>query len=232
MEEVCINRIEIINNLSSKYYQRGIEGLGRRNILVGMSPGNGYFSEENMFDILYGMCLLAKKVYVVIPDVPHIHNYTGMGYCQSKAEKKAVKDNNQTRNRLNRVLEVLEHDYNVSSICVIDWSNSVELDVGYQKNYLKILEVYSSNINFKESINQLTLTYLNRRIGTRTVKEIIISEGVKYYLKELSLFVSLDSIIKDIPLIAYYKEWGEGLLVLEEEIKSMGDNFGMIQYRL
>lgn len=56
--------------------------------IIGMSPGNSYFTEEKIFKIT--KLIVQKYGYAVIvtPDIPAIATYRGMGYSESKSIKK------------------------------------------------------------------------------------------------------------------------------------------------
>lgn len=232
MQQIITSTLTISKNESTKFYRTGLESIGDRSVLIGMSPGNGYFTEQNIINILYGACQVSPKVYLVVPDEPHIHNYMGIGYPFDKAKRKAKKDNNQTNNRLRRAIEVLRNDLSIENFSVINWSREIETNKTYLDNYNLILKAYTENSDFQHCTNTLTYRYLESRLTSRSVLNILVCEGVKYYLKELALFTSMSSIIDDNPLIAYYKKWGNGLEYIEQLFQGFSDNFGMIQYDL
>jgi len=232
VQKALTNTLFISSNESTKFYRTGLNSVGKRSVLIGMSPGNGYFTEQNMVDILRGISQRSPKIYLVVPDEPHIHNYMGIGYSFEKAKKKAKKDNNQTNNRLFRAIEVLKNDLSMTNLSVINWSEDVEINETYLHNYNLILEEYTVNSDFKHCVNTLTYQYLESRLASRSVLNISVTEGVKYYLKELALFTAMPSILGDEPLVAYYKKWGNGLEYIEQLFKNFSDNFGMIQYEL
>lgn len=224
--------ISIIENQCTKFYRSGFDTLGQRSVVVGMSPGNGYFSKENMVNIIAGMCEITSKVYIVVPDTPHIHNFTAVGYSWAKSKRKAKKDNNQTNNRLKYAANILKTELNVHNFEIFDWELEIESNADYQASVDVVMNAYHSNSEFQHLVNTLTYQYLQSRAVTRTINELVISEGVKYYLKELALFAVLKSVFNENPVIAYYKKWGEGLEFVEQLFEGFSDQFGMIQYKL
>jgi len=229
---VTSSSISIIDNQCTKFYRCGFETLGKRSVVIGMSPGNGYFSKENMIDIIAGMCEISPKVYIVVPDTPHIHNFTAVGYNWAKSKKKAKKDNNQTNNRLRYAADILKTELNIQNFEIFDWELEVESNSDYKASVEVVMNAYRTNSEFQHLVNTLTYQYLESRAFTRTINELVISEGVKYYLKELALFTVLKSVFNEHPIIAYYKKWGEGLEFIEQLFEGFADQFGMIQYKL
>lgn len=197
-----------------------------------MSPGNGFFTDDNIFEILQSATSISDKVYVVIPDSPHVYNFLGIGYDLEKAKKKAKKDNNQTKNRLKRALNFLKDQIDISRVRIIDWDLDIESNYTYQNNYQIILHEYKSDSEFQHCINRVTFNYLQSRSESRSVFALCISEGVKYYLKELALFTSLPEVLEERPTIGYYKQWGEGLEYLEKMFPGFSKTFAMIQYQV
>lgn len=232
MSEVTRSKLSILENNSCEYYRSGLESLGSKNILLGISPGNGFFSEENLLEILLYICSIAPKVYIVVPDAPHIHNFIGMGYAPNKAEKKTKKENKQTVSRLQKTIDVLKTAYNVSNFAIIDWQSEIENHPVYQKNYRLILDEYHNNSDFQHDINTLSYQYLQSRTQNRTIEQIVVKEGVKYYLKELALFSAMPHLFGESPIVGYYKQWKEGLRYIKALFDGFSEDFGLIQYQL
>jgi tRNA-dependent cyclodipeptide synthase len=231
-EGIVKNELSIINNQSTKYYRAGFDRVGKSSVVIGMSPGNGYFTIENMVNIIAGICEKSPKVYVIVPDTPHIHNFIAYGYTFSRAKKKAKKDNNQTNNRLAHAADILRNKLNINNFEILNWELSIETNSNYLANTKIIINSYITNNEFQYKINKPTFQYLKSRAKNRTTSDMIISEGVKYYLKELAFFTVLKEVIGEHAIIAYYNQWGEGLDFIEELFPKFSKNFSMIQYQL
>jgi cyclo(L-tyrosyl-L-tyrosyl) synthase len=228
-----VNKLSIIENSCTLLYQNGFQMLSNTCVLVGMSPGNGYFSEENMISILAGISRLAPKVAILVPDLPHIHNFLGMGYDSKVAQKKARKDTSQTNNRLKRVFDVLTNDLGINNLEIFNWETQVEFNTDYQKKLSIIYDEYESNPEFHLCVNTVIHNYLQSKIKDKTVKHDNIAHAVHYYLKELALFTAPKSVFKEHSLVvAYYQIWGDGLQYLEKRFPGFSKNVGMIQYAL
>ncbi|MBU2712557.1 tRNA-dependent cyclodipeptide synthase [Zooshikella harenae] len=226
-----INRVSIVNN-HNKLYQKGYGKLGKTSILVGISPGNGYFSESNIISILSGMCKHSPFVYILVPGEIHIHNFIGIGYPADMARKKAKRDINQTNNRLDRAVNIMQTDLSIDNFRIIDWLSEIERNMEYKNNLCLILEEYNSNQEFQLAVNTITYRYMSSRAKNRKINRINVSEGVLYYLKELSLFASFATIFGEKIIIAYYKVWGDDLVYIEKLFPDFTRCCSMIQYEI
>ena len=232
MELINNTYLTVINNTHDCFYRSGIDHLGERSVLLGMSPGNGYFSEENMFCIIAGLCRIVPRVYIIIPDVPHVYNFTGMGYSEDDAKRKAKKDSNQTRNRLGRVIDKINETEDFRNFTVLDWGRDIASNSDHQSAFNKILCEYESNENFRTTVNDLTRDYLTGRSKDRTAINIDVRQGVIYYLQELALFSAHVDIFGEPLTTAYYKIWGGGLDTIADLFEGFRESFSLIQYSL
>ena len=226
-----IDGFKIVPNTQTSFYLQGLKEYGTKPILVGMSPGNGYYSEQNMTMLLCGLCRQNPKVFIIVPDLPHVHNFLGLGYSENTAIKKAKKDINQTKNRLSRALDHICKQ-GINNFEFVDWAQRIESNICYQKSFTEISRLYSEDQGFKEEIDSLVLGYLKSRTLNRTTIEINLNESVKYYLKELSFFSVLEEVLGTKSTIAYHDLWGQGLDKINKLFSGKLDHLGLIQYSL
>ncbi|MGI0119804.1 tRNA-dependent cyclodipeptide synthase [Zooshikella sp. RANM57] len=227
-----VNHISIVNNNHNKLYQKGYEKLGKISVLVGISPGNGYFSESNIVSILSWMCKHSPFVYILVPGEIHIHNFIGIGYPADIARKKAKRDISQTNNRLNRAVNIMQSELSVNNFRVIGWVSEIERNIAYKNNLCLILAEYESNQKFQLTVNTITYRYMASRAKHRTINRMNVSEGVLYYLKELALFTSFITIFGEEIIVAYYKVWGDDLVYIEKLFPAFERCCSMIQYEI
>ncbi|RLU02073.1 MAG: tRNA-dependent cyclodipeptide synthase [Ketobacter sp.] len=223
--------VQVLNIRDSVFYDSGAQNFGTRSLLIGMSPGNGYFTEENMMHIIGGLCECAPKAYIVIPDLPHVNNFLGMGYPKDIAQRKAKKDINQTKNRLYRAIARL-HEKNITNFCLLHWTESIASEHIFQDTLTQVMQEYSLNKNFQHCINQVTQDYLLARSQGRTTLNMDVALGAIYYLEELALFASQARLFGEKLTVAYYKKWGEGLEFIADLFPEFSADFSMIQYNL
>jgi tRNA-dependent cyclodipeptide synthase len=232
--DLLINTPEL--SVSERYddifYRSGSDNFGKLKLLIGMSPGNGYFTEDNMVKLISGLCQYVPGVYILIPDKPHIYNFLGMGYTPKQAQKKSKKDINQTKNRLKRAVDRLVNDQGVSNFSVVDWESQVAASSRFRIAIDQIMAEYAINTEFREMTNQLTFEYLIGRVKDRTVHKIDVNQGVIYYLEELALFASQNEIFGEDLTVCYYRKWGEGLDCIANLFPGFAKTFSILQYSL
>jgi hypothetical protein len=72
-------------------------------LIIGMSPGNGYFKQEVIDKLLVFALNKYQNIAVFIPDVPAISTYIALGYPENIARnKKAISQGNNFRNRIKK----------------------------------------------------------------------------------------------------------------------------------
>ncbi|GAA4619038.1 tRNA-dependent cyclodipeptide synthase [Actinoallomurus liliacearum] len=77
----------------------------REHVVVGVSPGNSYFSVPLLTGLLGWLCEEFAHVDVVIPDLALEHTFLALGYDERRAAKKTRGEINALRNRIVRAWE-------------------------------------------------------------------------------------------------------------------------------
>ncbi|WP_052397358.1 tRNA-dependent cyclodipeptide synthase [Streptomyces sp. NRRL F-5123] len=73
--------------------------------LIGVSPGNSYFSEELLTGLLRWTALRFDRIDVVIPDSARRETFLALGYAPERARKKSWEEASRIRNRVLRAWE-------------------------------------------------------------------------------------------------------------------------------
>lgn len=223
--------IDVLNVTHNHFYRSGFKYFGERSLLIGMSPGNGYFTESNMRQIIAGLGRSVPNMYIVIPDQPHVNNFLGMGYPKDEAARKAKKDINQTRNRLNRATSQLIEERTIN-FRLLDWATDIAAKQPFQLALKQIISEYNANKAFREAVHRVTYEYLLARAQGRTTLKLNVAQGAVYYLEELALFASQAQLFGEPVSVAYYKLWGEGLDYIADLFPEFVDQFSLIQYQV
>jgi len=114
--------------------------------IIGMSPGNSYFSEENIKYLLDVLLSEYEEVTVMIADIPAIQTYVALGYPENRAKTdKAIRNSNNIKNRVRKVIEA--NDVFSGRIKILDWAEEVEPNEGYQAKYLEVQNIYNNKRN-------------------------------------------------------------------------------------
>ncbi|MEU9609311.1 tRNA-dependent cyclodipeptide synthase [Streptomyces sp. NPDC048057] len=74
-------------------------------LLIGVSPGNGYFSIPTLTRMFRWACASFERVDVIVPDRSLASNYRAQGYAEQAARKKARTEVSCVRRRIRRAWE-------------------------------------------------------------------------------------------------------------------------------
>ena len=190
-------------------------------LVIGMSPGNSYFKQEIIDQILKKATDEYQKIGIFIPDIPAISTYVALGYPENIARgKKAIPQGNALRNKVLRSLENQSLDKN--KIRIFDWQkDNIENNPLYRKKYESVLDLYTSNLDFKEDINKATEGVLFHNLFK---KKDISSEDIRiathYILSEFAFMLFLPEYVSVSKCIyTYHKDWS----VFEKFISGLYD---------
>lgn len=151
--------------------------------IIGMSPGNSYFKDDEIKYLLKTAVERYGRVAVMIADVPAISTYIALGYSENRARRdKAIPQGNLLKNRTERV--IIQLGYTNDQVKIIDWENEVELNEEYKKSYSYIRSLYESNKDFEHDADETTkgvITGSKREISdvlqaTKTAVHYLLSE--------------------------------------------------------
>ncbi|MCX2969579.1 MULTISPECIES: tRNA-dependent cyclodipeptide synthase [Streptomyces] len=76
-------------------------------VLIGVSPGNSYFSEERLAALLRWSTALFRTVDVIVPDVSVMHTYRALGDDSERAWSRARSQTRRISRRVARAWETL-----------------------------------------------------------------------------------------------------------------------------
>jgi tRNA-dependent cyclodipeptide synthase len=175
--------------------------------IIGMSPGNSYFKDDEIKYLLKTAVDRYGRVAVMIADIPAISTYIALGYPENRARRdKALPQGNLLKNRTERA--IVQLGYTKDQVRIIDWENEVEPNKDYQESYAHIRSLYESNEQFEKDADETT-----KGVITGSKKEIAdVASATKiavHYL--LSEFAFLDFAPKFLDAekvsYVYHKNW-------------------------
>lgn len=179
-------------------------------LIIGMSPGNGYFKQEVVDKILSYALSQYENIGIFIPDVPAISTYVALGYPESIARsKKAIPQGNNFRNRV--LYSIENNSLDSKRVTIFDWKKeNIENNSLYISKYEYLKNLYSSNREFEEDINKATEQVLIDNPFKK--KEIELSDiriGTHYILSEFAFMLFLGESKPNYKSItyAYHKPW-------------------------
>jgi tRNA-dependent cyclodipeptide synthase len=188
--------------------------------IIGMSPGNSYFKDEEVRFLIESIVRRFGRVAILIADVPAISTYMAFGYPENRARSdKAMPQGNLLRNRVKRVMVQL--GYSDSQVKIINWEEEVENNPKYLDSYKKVRNLYETNKGFMEAADKTTLSVLkssNRDISDFNKATKI---AVHYLLSEISFLEWAPEFLnKEKVVYVYHKNWP----VYEDYIAGKFDN--------
>lgn len=175
--------------------------------IIGMSPGNSYFKDEMVLELLKRVVEKYGKTAVLIADIPAISTYIALGYPENRARRdKALPQGNNLRNKVQRAMTEL--GYTNEQVKVIDWEIEIEKNPSYQEKYKQVLELYNSNKAFEEAANNATKGVLE--YSDKQISDVIsaVKIAVHYLLSEFAFMEFAPDYLqsKKVTYI-YHKNW-------------------------
>jgi len=188
--------------------------------IIGMSPGNSYFKDEEILYLLKTTVDRFGKVAVLIADIPAISTYIALGYPENRARRdKAIPKGNALKNRVRKAMSEL--GYSDQVVRVINWEKEIEGATEYQKQYEKILNLYKNNSSFHSAADATTRIVLEG--SKKSIKDIdsATSIAVHYLLSEFAFLEFASTYLNaDKVVYIYHKNWP----VYEDYIAGKFDN--------
>ncbi len=188
--------------------------------VIGMSPGNSYFKDEEVLYLLKTTVERFGRVAILIADIPAISTYVAFGYPENRARRdKAIPRGNALKNRVRKAMEKL--GYSSDMVNIVDWESQVENNSAYLGSYKKVQALYDSNLAFQEEANATTRRVLEgsqNKIGdinkaTRIAVHYLLSEFA--FLEFAPWFFGVEKVV-----YIYHKNW----LVYEDYIAGKFDH--------
>lgn len=184
-----------------------------------MSPGNSYFKDEVVRELLKKVVDVYGRAAILIADVPAVSTYVALGYPQNRAWRdKALPQGNNLRNRVLRAMKDL--GYTDAHVRIIDWQNEIEDNSQYKYKYDQVTKLYATNSIFKIAADAATKTALES-FGKEIINiEQAIKIAVQYLISEIAFMEYAPAYlgIKKVTYI-YHKGW----TVFESYIKGEFD---------
>ena len=193
-----ITNMEIQTGLRGLAFENGYEILQDRGLaIVGMSPGNGYFKEDRIDDLLKYCASKFSQVRIMIADKPAEHTYRAIGYTSQKAERKARLNGNTLQNHSQKSINGILGD-----VKSVEWKDEINSNKFYQNELSRVEAMYGENDCFRREVRETTRSVLEGILKQGVEIESAIDEGVHYLLKELA-FLSASPEIFETERVAY-----------------------------
>lgn len=194
--------------------------------IIGMSPGNSYFKDEVVKDLVKKVVEKYGKVAILIADIPAISTYVALGYPENRARRdKALPQGNALRNKVQRAMEEL--NYSKDQVKIIDWEVEIDNNIEYQQKYREIFNLYETNKKFQEAANDATKSVLEYSEKEVANLESALKIAVRYLLSELAFMEFSPQYLKAEKVIyIYHKKWPVYELYISGEFDNGRDYLG------
>jgi cyclo(L-tyrosyl-L-tyrosyl) synthase len=197
---------------STPVHQKGWELIKKRETMViGVSPGNGYFNKERLEVILMGMANYFEEVVIIVPDLPALHTYKALGYDEHHALERIKKHRQEIGRCHRRVSEQLLLNFGKDNIRFTTWSDSLVEEKCYQQALDQAMEIYRNNCEFSESTLRNTERYILARLEEQDVQQLggvgkVVEEAAHYLIEEMAFFAMFHMILNKEPVVSYYRD--------------------------
>lgn len=179
-------------------------------LIIGMSPGNGYFKKEVIDKLIPFGLQQTNTIGIFIPDVPAIATYIALGYPENIARReKAIPQGNNFRNKV--LKSILDQKLNKENIIVFDWRNEkIEENSNYQKAFEYVSSLYKNNLEFKNDINAATeVVLLHNPFKKKDINLVDIEIGTHYIISEFAFMLFLPTYLSQYKkfIYGYHNPW-------------------------
>ncbi len=175
--------------------------------IIGMSPGNSYFKDEVVKELLQKVIEKYGKTVVFIADIPAISTFIALGYPENRARRdKAIPQGNNLKNRTRRAMTEL--GYSEDQVRIIDWEKEVQDNPDYIKKYQEVVTRYNSSSLFREAAHEATRVVLVKEEKQIDDLDTAVKIAVTYLLSEFAFmefapaFFNVDKVT-----YIYHKKW-------------------------
>ncbi|MGI4852200.1 MAG: tRNA-dependent cyclodipeptide synthase [Janthinobacterium lividum] len=186
-------------------------------VLIGVSPFNSYFSQENLEKIILWGLNNFKNIHIFLPDEIYTYTFLALGYSIERAKKKTRRQDCYLKNKVTKALinnGIVESDIDKKIILL----SELNLNKDYLEMYNICLNLFENNKFFREGCLSASTWILNGKgISNLSLNEEIVDIAVKYFLAELPLFLNTPKILKISSSIFMYNNIPEFLKNIYEQ---------------
>lgn len=173
--------------------------------IIGMSPGNSYFKDEEVKYLLETVITRFGEAAILVADTPAIATYLAFGYPANKARNKAIPKGKNLKNRAARIAEECGL---ADAVTIIDWDTDVATSAEYQAIYATVSRLYENSEAFCEAVNATTRSVLQN--ADRHFENLDESTRIAshYLLSELAFLEFAPQLLcRKQAIYVYHKNW-------------------------
>lgn len=189
--------------------------------VVGVSMGNSYYNEKTIHRMFEHWSQYCDNLYCIFPAEISIHNFKAAGLSDIKAEREIRHSTSKINRWIDRSIDCIHNKNNNNCLIKkITWTKELESNQFYIKSFENIQEIYSNNIEFKQSVDSIALQVIKgiRKAKTKydpindpnclIVNQNQINEAISYPLKEFAFFSGARHILGVEKILwIYHQDW-------------------------
>src|SRR5262249_46582201 len=146
-------RLRILPRRHTRALRTGMDLLGKQpHVVLGMSPGNAFFTRKRIEIAVCGMARLFGEVTVVVPDAIAVHTYRALGYSEQQSRAKAKENGLNIKNRCQRAMERARIESPSTELRILDWECDVKSLPGYWEAYGRVCTLFDTNEHFRKDV--------------------------------------------------------------------------------
>ncbi|MDR1522845.1 MAG: tRNA-dependent cyclodipeptide synthase [Endomicrobium sp.] len=201
MSEKNVASVKFVNSKSEKIFNL------KEHALIGISPFNSYYSEENLKRLFaWGLNLNHfKEVNIFIPDGISAYTLQAMGYSEEKAKKKTKLHDNNLKNKAIRAL-VANNVVDVEANNMMVFCSDLMKSESYLKFYDNYKKLYESNEDFKEGCLATSKMVLASKGFQGDMNDEAVGVAAKYFIAELPVYLNTPEILNVSSSLYVYKD--------------------------
>jgi hypothetical protein len=202
--------LNIVYGLTDTSYVKGYHVLQNGGIaILGMSPGNSYFKQHIIYDLINFTTNVFSKIYIIVPDQPSIHTYKSLGYNNHESTQRAYKYSRRLINHIDKnIIQTLQEKPN-AFIYRFKWKTDIELSFCYQKQLKYVSEIYKSHTEFRnDAHNQVEQVIRHHTKEGPVITMENLEKGAQYVIEEIAFCLACPTLLEtnNIALV-YHKDW-------------------------
>lgn len=160
--------------------------------LIGISPSNSYYSEENITNLIKWAVSTFKDFSFFIPDRWSIYTLMGQGYPEQKARMKTKKGDFRLKNKIVRAFKNNNIPEEMATKNILMASTLMDNEK-YQEIHNICLEKFNNDKAFHEMCLSTSKFILSK--SNEPIDEESVYTAVPYFLHELPLYLDTPKIL-------------------------------------
>ena len=203
-------RLRVLPEVHSPAFRLGLEMMRKPHVvLLGLSPGNGFFSRKRVEIAVCGFAHLSGNLAVIVPDAIAIHTYRALGYTEHEGWASVKRNSLSLKSRCRRAIEI-SRGGSPASVRMLDWDDDVSSQALYEEAYAEVRRLFETHQRFRKDVLLTALSVVQSKTDS-LIGESALVECSQYLLKELAYFRVCRALLGMDVLIPYHNLLGLGV---------------------